>query len=435
MRHHDERGVRISIQLFEHLDDPFARFLVEIAGRFVREQDLRAIGEGSRQGYSLLLSAGELRREVVESVTEAHTPQERRSLTTEALGGASELQRHQDVLQGGQRREQVKRLKYETDPLKPEFSSTVFAERENVFAVEEDAATGRLVEPGQKAQERRLAAARGADDGHEGLGLDFEIDGDQHRQGPTPAHIGFLEALGHDHHMRRFLFIISMLACATCAQPDNPASAAPDVGGATPAQAPEEETPGGERPAVVFLGTSLTAGLGLVSDDDSYVARLTELADSAGLPFRAVNAGVSGETSAGALRRLDWVLREPLAVLVLELGANDGLRGYDPALLEDNLRTIVDRTHQRRPGTRIVIAGMQAPTNLGRAYTDRFREIFQTVADDTGSALIPFLLEGVAGVPELNQDDRIHPTAEGHERVARNVWAVLESVLRELDGR
>jgi len=233
--------------------------------------------------------------------------------------------------------------------------------------------------------------------------------------------------------MRRFLFIISILGCATCAQPDDPASGQPDVGETASAVASAGVTPPDQRPSVVFLGTSLTAGLGLASDEDSYVARLAELADSAGLPFRPVNAGVSGETSAGGVRRLDWVLREPLAVLVLELGANDGLRGHDPATLEQNLRTIVDRTRARYPGTRVVIAGMEAPPNLGRAYTDRFREIFATVAQDTGSALIPFLLEGVAGVPELNQDDRIHPTAEGHERVARNVWTVLEGVLRELD--
>lgn len=234
--------------------------------------------------------------------------------------------------------------------------------------------------------------------------------------------------------MRRFLFIISMLACATCAQPDDPASGTPDVGEAASAHRQAGATPPDERPTVVFLGTSLTAGLGLVSDEDSYVARLAELADSAGLPFRPVNAGVSGETSAGGVRHLDWVLREPLAVLVLELGANDGLRGLDPATLEDNLRTIVDRTRARYPGTRVVIAGMEAPPNFGQTYTDRFREIFATVAEDTGSALIPFLLEGVAGVPELNQDDRIHPTAEGHERVARNVWTVLEGVLRELEA-
>ena len=234
--------------------------------------------------------------------------------------------------------------------------------------------------------------------------------------------------------MRRFLFIISTLAYASCAQPDAPASGAPEVGEAASAPVPTGVTPPDERPAVVFLGTSLTAGFGLVSDEHSYVARLAELADSAGLPFRPVNAGVSGETSAGGLRRLDWVLREPLAVLVLELGANDGLRGHDPATLEENLRTIVVRTRARYPGTRVVIAGMEAPPNLGQTYTDRFRDVFATVAEDTDAALIPFLLEGVAGVPELNQDDRIHPTAEGHDRVARNVWTVLEGVLRDLEG-
>ena len=223
--------------------------------------------------------------------------------------------------------------------------------------------------------------------------------------------------------MRRFLFIISMLACATCAQPDDPASGTPDVGEAASAHGQAGGTPPDERPTVVFLGTSLTAGLGLVSDEDSYVARLAELADSAGLPFRPVNAGVPGETSAGGVRRLDWVLREPLAVLVLELGAYDGLRGHDPATLEDNLRTIVDRTRARYPGTRVVIAGMEAPPNFGQTYTDRFREIFATVAEDTGTALIPFLLAGVAGVPDLKQGERIPPTAEGHVRRERKRWS------------
>ncbi len=220
---------------------------------------------------------------------------------------------------------------------------------------------------------------------------------------------------------------------ATLDSPDVVATAAPGATGATGAtgagvaQDPPNDT---RRPAVVFLGTSLTAGLGLSSDEDSYVARVAELADSAGLPIRAVNAGVSGETSAGGLRRLGWVLREPIDVLVLELGANDGLRGLDPADLENNLRTIIDRTLVRYPDSRVVIAGMEAPTNLGSAYTDRFRQTFVSVAQQTGAILIPFLLEGVAGVPELNQDDHIHPTAEGHERLARNVWQVLEGVLR-----
>ena len=189
-----------------------------------------------------------------------------------------------------------------------------------------------------------------------------------------------------------------------------------------------------DRPVVVFLGTSLTAGLGLASDEDTYVARVAELAASAGTPIRAVNAGVSGETSAGGLRRLDWVLRAPLDVLVLELGANDGLRGQDPFALEDNLTEIVRRTRTRYPGVRVVLAGMEAPPNLGPLYTSAFRSIFSAVAEQEGAALVPFLLDGVAGVPALNQSDLIHPTAEGHVVLAENVWEVLGPVLTELEA-
>jgi acyl-CoA thioesterase-1 len=187
-----------------------------------------------------------------------------------------------------------------------------------------------------------------------------------------------------------------------------------------------------DRPVVVFLGTSLTAGLGLARDEDTYVARVAELADSAGTPMRAVNAGVSGETSAGGLRRLDWVLREPLDVLVLELGANDGLRGQDPFATYDNLVEIMRRTRTRYPAARIVLAGMEAPPNLGPLFTTAFRQVFADAAEEGDALLVPFLLDGVAGIPELNQSDRIHPTAEGHEIMAHNVWEVLGPVMAEL---
>jgi acyl-CoA thioesterase-1 len=148
--------------------------------------------------------------------------------------------------------------------------------------------------------------------------------------------------------------------------------------------------------------------------------------------MRAVNAGVSGETSAGGLRRLDWVLREPLDVLVIELGANDGLRGLDPFQMSSNLTEIARRTRMRYPDARVVLAGMEAPPNLGPLYTDAFRLIFSTVAEESEALLVPFLLDGVAGSPELNQSDGIHPTAEGHEIMARNVWEVLGPLLAEL---
>jgi acyl-CoA thioesterase-1 len=196
----------------------------------------------------------------------------------------------------------------------------------------------------------------------------------------------------------------------------------------TPPEVPDD------RPVVVFLGTSLTAGLGLASDEETYVARVAELADSAGTPIRAVNAGVSGETSAGGLRRLDWVLRQPLDVLVLELGANDGLRGQDPSALRDNLTEIVRKTRARYPRVRVVLAGMEAPPNLGPLYTTAFREVFREVAAAEGALLVPFLLEGVAGVPSLNQSDLIHPTAEGHRIMARTVWRVLGPLIAELEA-
>lgn len=194
----------------------------------------------------------------------------------------------------------------------------------------------------------------------------------------------------------------------------------------------ESEVPFDDHPVVVFLGTSLTAGLGLDREDDTYVARLEAMGNAAGLPFRAVNAGVSGETSAGGLRRVDWILREPMDVLVVELGANDGLRGQAPDALHANLTAVIQRARNRYPEVHVLLAGMEAPPNLGVRYTTSFRAIFPEVARSEGAILVPFLLDGVAGVPELNQSDRIHPTPAGHGRIAENVWPWLEGVLREI---
>jgi acyl-CoA thioesterase-1 len=180
---------------------------------------------------------------------------------------------------------------------------------------------------------------------------------------------------------------------------------------------------------VVFLGTSLTAGYG-IGEDLAYPALIRQKIDSAGLRYRVVNAGVSGETSAGGLRRLEWLLKDPIAVLVLELGANDGLRGQDVDSMEANLRAIVARTRAAYPDARIVLAGMQAPPNLGLLYARRFAKAFPLVAQETGSALIPFLLEGVAAVDSLNQPDGKHPTAAGHAIIAETVWRVLEPELQ-----
>ena len=184
------------------------------------------------------------------------------------------------------------------------------------------------------------------------------------------------------------------------------------------------------RPIVLFFGTSLTAGLGL-EPDEAYPALIQRKVDSAGLGYRIVNGGVSGETSAAGLRRIDWLLQQPVAVLVLEMGANDALRGQDVAAAQANLQAIIDRTRARYPEVRVVVAGMEAPPNLGGRYTREFRDLFVTLARDNRAVLIPFLLEGVGGVAELNQPDGIHPNPEGARVVAANVWRVLAPVLRE----
>lgn len=180
------------------------------------------------------------------------------------------------------------------------------------------------------------------------------------------------------------------------------------------------------RPTILFIGTSLTAGLGL-DLSQAFPAVVGEMLDSAGHPAHIVNAGVSGETSAGALRRLDWVLRTPADVILVETGANDGLRGLDVPALKQNLEAIIDRIRRTRPRARLILAQMEAPPNLGARYTNEFHELFPAVAKERHVELMPFLLEGVAGNPALNQDDGIHPNVRGARLVAANVTRALLS--------
>ncbi|HEU4456157.1 MAG TPA: arylesterase [Longimicrobium sp.] len=186
----------------------------------------------------------------------------------------------------------------------------------------------------------------------------------------------------------------------------------------------------GDRKVVLFVGTSLTAALGL-EPEQGFPARVQEKIDSAGLPFEVVNAGVSGETSTGARARIGWLLNQPFDVLVLETGANDMLRGTRLDRLRGNIEAIVDTVRQVRPDARIVLTGMLASPNLGADYGRDFRAVYTEVARADSLPLVPFLLEGVAAVPELNLGDGIHPNERGHRVVADNVWKVLEPVLRE----
>jgi acyl-CoA thioesterase I len=218
------------------------------------------------------------------------------------------------------------------------------------------------------------------------------------------------------------IFILAGFAGAACAPPADPPAPAP---AATASEAP---SPIADAPVVLFLGTSLTAGLGL-DPAQAYPERIAERIRAAGLPHRVVNAGVSGETAAAARRRLDWLLKQRVDVLVIETGANDGLRGQDPDATRADIQALIDRAREQRPAPRVLLVGMQAPPNLGRPYAERFRAIYPELARANDVALVPFLLDGVGGVAALNQADGVHPTAEGQERVAENVWKVLRPLL------
>ena len=183
--------------------------------------------------------------------------------------------------------------------------------------------------------------------------------------------------------------------------------------------------PGG---TILFLGDSLTAGLG-VKQEQAYPALIEEKIREKKLPFDVINAGVSGDTTAGGLARLDWVLQKKIDVLVLALGANDGLLGLPMAQTKANLQAIIDRVKAKNPPVKIVVAGMQIPPNMGGDYGTAFRAVFADLARANDAALVPFLLEGVGGHDDLNQEDHIHPTAAGHKILAENVWRVLEALL------
>ena len=184
------------------------------------------------------------------------------------------------------------------------------------------------------------------------------------------------------------------------------------------------------RRTILFLGTSLTAGLGL-DPDSAYPQRIQRKVDAAGLPYQVVNAGVSGETSAGLLRRLDWVLKGPADVVVVETGANDGLRGLPITATTATIGSVLDRIKRDRPAATLLLVQMEAPPNMGQDYTRAFHTMFPALAKEHGATLLPFLLENVAGQPSLNQGDGIHPNNKGEEIVANNMWRALQPMLSQ----
>lgn len=228
---------------------------------------------------------------------------------------------------------------------------------------------------------------------------------------------------------------ISLASAATVAVPVGTTSASSTEKGPQKATEKSPATPASPAPnladkTLVVLGDSLSAGFG-VDPAEAWPARVQDMIRQAGLPWKLVNAGVSGDTSAGGLRRLDWILRRPVDALLIELGGNDGLRGLPLEATRTNLQAVIERTRAKFPDARIVLTGMRMPDNFGEGYTRQFEGLYRDLAEKHRVVLIPFLLDGVGGRPELNLPDQIHPNAEGHRRVATNVWKVLRPVLQE----
>lgn len=223
------------------------------------------------------------------------------------------------------------------------------------------------------------------------------------------------------------LFVITTWSCtestpAKDSKTEKPTSATTPI---SPAPSTSKK-----KKQILFFGDSLTAGYGLDDPSQSFVGVIQQRLDSLEMDYQTVNAGVSGETSSGGNDRIDWILEQnKIDVFILELGANDGLRGIQTEETIKNLQSIFDKVKTKFPEAKLVLAGMLAPPNMGLDFTKKFAAIFTTLAKENNAGLIPFLLDGVGGIPELNQRDGIHPTPEGHKILADNVWKVLESVL------
>ncbi|MDP3358644.1 MAG: arylesterase [Lutibacter sp.] len=222
-----------------------------------------------------------------------------------------------------------------------------------------------------------------------------------------------------------FCYILLFTSCVSCGEntAEKEKNNAKEI---IDAAAKKQKT--ADQKVILFFGTSLTAGMGL-DPNEAFPAVIQEKIDSLNLPYEVVNAGLSGETTASGKNRINWVLNEKVDIFVLELGANDGLRGVPLTETKNNLQAIIAIVKEKNADTKIILVGMEIPPNMGAAYTSEFRNLFPELAKKNNLTLVPFLLQNVGGIKELNQPDGIHPTAEGQKILANNVWKVLKPVI------
>jgi acyl-CoA thioesterase-1 len=226
------------------------------------------------------------------------------------------------------------------------------------------------------------------------------------------------------HKIRLAIILFAAVTLAACGENKKPAAEE-----ASQSPSTETKTDSSASKIALFFGDSITAGYGLDDPSEAFPGVIKNKIDSLKLPYKVINAGLSGETTAGGNGRIDWLLKQKIDVFILELGANDGLRGIPATETSKNLQSIINKVRTKYPQAKIVLLGMQVPPNMGPDYTNKFKAVFPALAAKNNIALVPFLLQGVGGVPELNQGDGIHPTAKGAKIVAENVWKVLQGLL------
>lgn len=406
----------------EELDDRPSGRGVEIAGRLVGQKQLRFVGQSARERHPLLFASRKLRGEMVHSVCEPHLGEEL-GRAGERTRSAGEFHRQGDVLARGHRGHEMEGLEQEADVATPEARESVLVEPAQVLPAHDDTAAARPFDSADDREEARFARTRRPHHARGGPGLDLEVDPAQDRNRPVRALEHEMNILEIDHHRNRrflekarsrsdmermpllrklassFLATALLFACrlavAEC--------------------------------RIAVLGDSLTAGYGLPLAE-AFPARLEAALRARGFSCSLIDAGVSGDTSAGGAARVDWVLADRPSHLLVELGGNDALRALPPEQLERNLERIVEAARAR--GVPVMIAGMLAPPNLGREYGEALALAFRRVVERYGLAFYPFFLDGLVGRPELFQPDGIHPNRAGVEVVVERILPTVEAWLR-----
>ena len=425
-------GALFAIEGEQEVEDGVASSAIEIAGGFVGEEDRRVQCEGAGEGDALLLAAGKLDGVVVEAAVESDAG-EQFARAGAAAAVAGEFHGEEHVLFGGESRDQVIALEDEADFAAADLRHLVLGEVGDVFAIEDHLAGGGRVETGEEAEQRALAATGRTHDGGELAARNEQVDALEDIHAVSAGVDGLGEAANFDQTfimavgacMRAVWWIAIAAVLTGCSGKDEPAprSAVPSPAASTPPASTEQIDP---RPALVCFGDSITAGFGLDAGR-AYPELLQKDLDGRKLKYRVVNMGVSGDTTQDGLGRVQLAITEKPAIVLLELGGNDGLRGIPIDITRNNLAQMIEAF--QGAGAKVVLAGMTLPPNYGQQYIEQFEKVYKDLAEKYKVKLIPFLLEGVGGHTEFMQRDGLHPNAAGAQKVEVVVMKSLEGLL------